>query len=850
MRPIVIRILLVAFSVGTFSCLNAQEARVDSLVNLLKTAKGNERLTVLNELTPEILDRKEAEPYAKEALSLAKQFKASQAEVDAFDNLGMVYSFRDNYDEASRNFQRGLELSRKIGYFKGEMNILINIGQNYYLQDNIEEAEKFANEVLVKAKSKKDEEFIAYAYHELGRYCLARGSLDSASILLQNAYRLREKQPDLRKLARTADNLGEVYYQLGKFDSSLTYYTQCLKIGEKQHDTYGVAFSLFNVGRCEVRQGNYQAAIKPFQDASTYFEKIGEKVLMANCLFHIGTVYENLVQSEMSVESNRQNFNKALEYYQSALNIFKENDEKQAIANCMVNIGNVYTRLASLEFTSHYGENWEDSIQKISERDIEQAFLKGKDAYNQALQVYQSIDDVPNSLIVYINLAKIAGYERQYSRSVDYNLRVLKTGQTLGLTYQMALAYYGLAEVSYRRGNFLQAIDSYKQCLRLAKQNGMREIKRYIYQRLSLVYEKLGQPQESLDYLKLFIAVKDSIFSEESQKNISELQTRYETEKKEQAIKQLNTETALQNSVIQRQRLMIFTFIAGFLLILVFVILLFKLYRKIKSANKLLNEKNLLISHQKQEITDSIRYASRIQTSVLPPLERFNRLLPASFVLFLPRDIVSGDFYWITARDGKTIVVAADCTGHGVPGAFMSMLGVSFLDEIVMKEAVVSANLILDHLRESVKRTLSQTGKKDEQKDGMDISICIIDPATQKVEFSGAYNPLYLVRNGELFEYKADKMPIGIHLTDNEPFSCQVIDYHPGDSLFIFSDGYADQFGGEDGRKFMTKPFKRLLTEISSLPVEQQREKLLQTHLDWKGDNDQVDDILVIGFKL
>ena len=166
--------------------------------------------------------------------------------------------------------------------------------------------------------------------------------------------------------------------------------------------------------------------------------------------------------------------------------------------------------------------------------------------------------------------------------------------------------------------------------------------------------------------MKLFIAVKDSIFSEKSQKDISELQTRYETLKKEQAIKQLNTETALQNSVIQRQRLMILTFVVGFLLILGFVVLLFKLYRKIKSANKLLNEKNLLISQQKQEITDSIRYASRIQTSVLPPLDRFSRLLPSSFVLFLPRDIVSGDFYWITARDGKTIVVAADCTGHAL----------------------------------------------------------------------------------------------------------------------------------------------------------------------------------------
>jgi len=850
MRKSLLNLLLFILLMLVTHLVGAQDGRVDSLRNLLKTAKDKQRVEILNEVVPDLVDNDEAYPYAKEALNLARKLDLKEYEVDALVNIGSVFNDQGNVDEATSSFNKGLDLARKIKYVKGELNVLLSIGKMYYSQQNGVKAEAFANEVLIKAKKINDQALIGDAYHELGRYSFDGGNLEKASSLLKAAYTIRLKQNDDRKISRTAVILGDIYFQMGEYDIAKGYYSRSLNICKRIKDTYGVAFVLVNIGNCDAKHGNYQVAIKSFQDASKYFEKIKERDGMANCLFSIGTVYENQVQSEMSIENNRVNFNKALEYYNNALTIFRENDNKNGIANCMMAIANVYTRIAYSEYTARYRENWEDSIIRIPAKEIEKKFIRSKDFYMQALEIARAIGDTQNEMVVLVNLAQIAVYERQYNRATDYNLKALKTSQSLGLTYQVAVAYNGLGDVNYRKGNFPEAIESYRQGLKLALQSGHRELTRSIYQRLSQVYEKSGNAQEALKYHKLFVVVKDSIFSDESQKTLSLMQTRFETAKKEQAIKQLNTETALQNSVIQRQKLMILTFVIGFIIIMVFVILLFKLYRKIKWNNKLLNEKNVLISHQKQEITDSIRYASRIQTSVLPPLERFSKLLPNSFVLFLPRDIVSGDFYWITAIENRVIVVAADCTGHGVPGAFMSMLGVSFLDEIVSKESIFAPNCILDKLREHIKRTLSQTGKKDEQKDGMDIALCVIDTDARKVDYSGAYNPLYLVRDGELQEFKANKMPIGIHITDNEPFTCTSVDYLSGDTFFIFSDGYADQFGGNDGKKFMSKPFKRLLTEVATLPAEEQRQRIFDAHKEWKGEHDQVDDILVIGFRM
>lgn len=257
------------------------------------------------------------------------------------------------------------------------------------------------------------------------------------------------------------------------------------------------------------------------------------------------------------------------------------------------------------------------------------------------------------------------------------------------------------------------------------------------------------------------------------------------------------------------------------------------------------------IEEKNKDITDSINYARRIQDAILPSDEEFVSLLPESFVLYKPKDIVSGDFYWLGKSSGKIIFAAVDCTGHGVPGAFMSLIGHNLLNEMVNEKGITKSSEILNGIREGVIRVLKQKGVQGENKDGMDISLCVLDYKTGILEFSGAYNPLWLVKENNSFEeIKADKQPIGITYNDPIPFTMHSVQLQKNDCIYIFTDGYADQFGGEKGKKFKYKKFQELLISISSKPMQEQKELLNKAIEDWKSGYEQNDDILVIGVKI
>jgi serine phosphatase RsbU (regulator of sigma subunit) len=286
--------------------------------------------------------------------------------------------------------------------------------------------------------------------------------------------------------------------------------------------------------------------------------------------------------------------------------------------------------------------------------------------------------------------------------------------------------------------------------------------------------------------------------------------------------------------------------------------------REISEKNEILLEQNeeikaqsdlLLLQHE--SIQESIRYASRIQTAILPADASLQHFLPKHFILFKPRDVVSGDFYWLGSKGDKIIIAAVDCTGHGVPGAFMSMLGSSLLNQIVNTLSLISPHEILNELRERIILALKQTGKAGEAKDGMDMGLCTIDRTTNTLEFSGSNNNLIIIREGSLTELKGDRMPIGISHLAGKSFSKQVFDLKKGDSIYLHSDGFPDQFGGPKGKKFLTARFKQLLLDIQDQIMFEQKETLERSLLDWMNPSnsntetyEQVDDILVIGIRI
>ena len=251
-----------------------------------------------------------------------------------------------------------------------------------------------------------------------------------------------------------------------------------------------------------------------------------------------------------------------------------------------------------------------------------------------------------------------------------------------------------------------------------------------------------------------------------------------------------------------------------------------------------------------KQVTDSIHYAKRIQEAILPPLNYVKTLLPESFILYKPKDIVSGDFYWLDKKGDWTYFAAVDCTGHGVPGAFMSIVGHNLLKDILNNTDLTEPAQIMDKMNDGVANTLHAGSSEKQTKDGMDMTLCALNHKTLELQFSAAFNPLYIVRNNELIQYKADKFPIGMFVGEKQNFTHNSIQLQKGDHIYIFSDGYADQFGGPKGKKFMAGNFRTLLSDMSKLPIEKQRVNLNQTIEEWRGNLEQVDDILIIGVRV
>ena len=337
---------------------------------------------------------------------------------------------------------------------------------------------------------------------------------------------------------------------------------------------------------------------------------------------------------------------------------------------------------------------------------------------------------------------------------------------------------------------------------------------------------------------------------------------------KESRISRQDDKIVLQAEAIQKQKIIIWAAAIALLLVFGLAYFIYVNYRNKKRAHQLLEEKNIKITAQKEEIekqkelaefqrdqiayqkkhiTDSIEYAEKIQTAILPSLELFSDKLE-HFVLYKPRDIVSGDFYWVATIEDKQIIIAADCTGHGVPGAFMSMLGISQLNEIISKQGIIAPHEILNHLRQQVIYSLNQSCNDCIIKDGMDMTVCVIDHGSDKLYFSGANNPLYHIRNGELTQIKGDKMPVAIHEIMHD-FQLHELDLKKGDTFYTFSDGFVDQFGGPNQKKYLAKNFRTLLLDIQDLSMIEQGVRLDKEFETYREGLEQIDDVVVIGVR-
>lgn len=587
--------------------------------------------------------------------------------------------------------------------------------------------------------------------NETAWFCINNSYLQKAYEIADKSYKISKNINYTKGIAYATKSIAAVYFYQGEIDDALLYYTQSHSAFVEINDKKGISIALRNLGNVYHQIGDYNTAIDYYFKSLEIREDLHDKAGIAAVYGAIGLVY---------MEQGKKERASALQYFKKSLAIEIELDNKSGIAQKYLYIGNV--------FAERYKEE-KDTILSDS-------------AYDYFYRCKKLAEETDN--LYYLIMAQEAlglNYMQRgdYHKAYEYYTNALELHEKVGNKFGMASVYFSIGLYFQNIGKNNEAKKYFLQSHNLALEISAPEIIKETSASLSAIYAEQKLYKEAFNFQMFYLLYKDSLQSQENTKKMTQLAMQYEFDKKDK-LQQLEKQKReeLYKSELKRQKMTRNFFVAGFGFMLIFVFFILRSYKQKKKANKMLEEKNAEINAQKEEIeqqrdnavkskeiiaeqhkhiTDSIVYAQRIQQAVLPPDDDLNKLLYEYFVLYKPRDIVSGDYYWATRKDKNVILTAADCTGHGVPGAFMSLLGTSFLNEIVNKFDTSSgrelnAGEILDLLREAVKKSLRQTGKDSEAKDGMDMSLVIIDFENMKMQYAGANNPILLVRDKKLIE--------------------------------------------------------------------------------------------------
>ncbi len=748
------------------------------------------------------------------------------------NQMGVVYKEQGENTKALECFNKSLKIYQELNSKLDIATSLHYIGNVYYAQSDNEKALTYFDKTLNLYEELGDKKGMAMLYNNIGVIYDNWGRYEKAIEYYQKALKLKEELGDAQGVAILNNIIGNVYYEFDK-EKSLDFYKKSLELDIKNGDKKDVAASYNNMGVVFYDLGKYEEAIDYYQKSLTLKEELGNKEGIAVSLNNIGNVYYDWSKYEKSIE-----------YYQKAVEIKGKLNNEQAMAISFHNIGNAFKKLVNYEKAIDYYDKSNSIAKKFEMKEL---LSRNYEAFTD---VYTATQDYKKAL----------EYYRLYAE-LKFSISDEEKGKQMN---EMDMKYE-----TERKQQELKFLDEIQL---LNKERELKDL-------------ELNKMQEEIKKQRLV--------------------AKYEKEKKEKE-KELSRTRDLQiETELKRKNILIISSLIGICLVLLLVFVIYSRYRVKRKSNILLEQQNKEILEKKQEIesqkdkierqnskleikqltlehalniveektnlleiknkdiTDSIRYAKRIQNSILPSDKVVNKLLPNSFVLYKPKDILSGDFYWIeqypltifsdiidTSNPEYLIVAAADCTGHGVPGALMSIVGHNMLNRALADYHHTRPSDILKVLDDGVNNALRQKEDHANAKDGMDIALISYEISKKRLQYAGAKNPLYLVRNNNLRIIRADRMPIGSY-SDNgdKEFTNKEFTVLEGDIVYIFSDGYADQFGGPKGKKFKYSSFRELLLSVHTKPLEEQKNILNETIETWKGTNEQADDILVIGIK-
>jgi len=678
-----------------------------------------------------------------------------------------------------------------------------------------------------------------------------------------------------KKLSATLNNKGYYENQIGNPSIALKYFSEALKIDKFLNDKKGVAQIYNNIGGVYLDLGKLKFALNNFEKSLKIREEINDSLGISQTLANIGQIYYDLGDIQ------------GVKYLERSLNYVKESD--------YIQLGFIYNNIAGIHTnTGNYKLGYEYYLKSLE-------MNKKLGRLNGQAQVLSNIGTIVDKEdIIPCEGNELICKEKKKYIAIEYYQKSIDIYKQTGHLKPMLTSINNIGTAYYKLGKLNKALEYSMKSFRLADSIGYSRPIRNAAEALYLIYEKKKNYKESFKMYKLFIKMNDSLKNEENQKAAIQQQAKYEYEK-QKSIDDAEHEKqiAIEQEAKEKQTILTYSTAGGLGLVGIFLLVVFNRLKVTRKQKNIIEEQKQEVEQQKEEvelahseleeknkeITDSIQYAKRIQNAILPPSKLVKEYLQESFIYYKPKDIVAGDFYWLEQKDNKILFAAADCTGHGVPGAMVSVICNNGLNRSVREYGLTDPGEILNKTREIVVQEFEKS--EEEVKDGMDIALCSLQLNSpferggrgMTLKYAGAHNPLWIIRpvrhsallpagrhgdaefpnkqiagqarndDFELLETKANKQPIG-QFDNPEPYITHTIELETGDSVYIFSDGYADQFGGEKGKKLKSANFKKLLLSIQKETMEKQKQLIDEAFEKWKGDLEQLDDVCVIGVKI
>ncbi|HLG02191.1 MAG TPA: SpoIIE family protein phosphatase [Bacteroidia bacterium] len=587
----------------------------------------------------------------------------------------------------------------------------------------------------------------------------------------------------------------------------LRYGEQSLELAEKINYERGIIRACNTIGTVYEDMGDHAKAIAFHLRGLSISERIGSIGGMRIAHMNIAIVYESLGELD-----------KVINHLLISVDLHKFEPDTESLCMVNANLGSAYLKADSLD--------------------------KAKERYKLAMSYAEGAEYSLVRAGAMSGLAKCYHADGDSAQADKLALEALQIFDSLGADYDLSMEQALYAGMLADRGSYTLALKYLQEAMTIFKRVGMRQQEKDGWELIARIYEGSGRTADALKAMKRYVELKDSLLTENTLRHQNDLEAIYENKKRKAEIELLTKDKTLQQTYITGLAV-------GFSLLLGFLFVLTNRAKLRKRTNIQLARQNAIIEEKNKDITDSITYARRIQEAVLPSSNELKSKFTDLFIFYRPRDIVSGDFWWFTENENKFFLAVADCTGHGVPGGFMSVMGAAFLSEIINEKRVSSPEEILNLLRSKVTGALQHAGEDDRSvKDGMDIAMLTFDATHNHVQFACANNPVWLVRNGQLTESRADKFPVGVHTGAVKPFTRQELEVQKGDMLYLFTDGYADQFGGPAGKKLKYKKMKEMLKQIGNLSAEEQHHHISNEFDTWKGNLGQVDDVCIIGLRI